>query len=349
MSATIKEGKMCFSVFGRGYEDTRTDSGAGVEEEVDRHWLLNGGMVLDSTGQYLWIAKDGDVNNRMILKYDLESFTDVGQTVVTAKDSYRIFHPSNVPNNYGVIISGSAWYVIDLTDDTLICSGADNLWFGYWYDCILVDDKIYAISLQNGRVNTNLVTIDLTNQTATKSVITTNRSTVCFASDSSIYSYFPIQWFTDYKKVYLTDLSGNQIWEETASQAGSGGFPYVAQCGFGGNGKIYLPTKIYGAWRLGEYSVSSAPDITTPKPKRFFGKFKSEPSLEINGKPRRGIAYNDGRTRVAFTTDIGVYVTDLEEVELLTEDTNVLVSCMNDTHVVCTSATGQYIYVFKYR
>lgn len=353
MSAIIREGKMSFSVFGRGYEDTRVSSGEGIESEEDRYAILTSGAVLDSTGQYLWIAKDGDSSNRKLVKYDLETFTDVGQTIITANDSYMLCHPTNVANNYGVAISGAYdWYVFDLTDDTIICSGnTPNVGiFGHTcLDCILKDDKIYILGLVNGRANINEIVIDITNQTANKSIIISGRSSVCYTDDSHIFTNYPPQWYYQYKSIYLSDLVGNTVWSQQASDSGGNGYAHVELCGVGGNGKLYLPTEIYGAWRMGEYDTASVPDLTTPKPKRFFGKFKSRPSLEMLMYPQRGIAYNDGRTRCAFSTNIGTYVTDFEEVELLTEEEGIIVYCMNDTHVVCTNATYQRLYVFKYR
>lgn len=352
MSAIIREGKMSFSVFGRGYEDTRVSSGEGIESEEDRYAILTSGAVLDSTGQYLWIAKDGDSSNRKLVKYDLETFTDVGQTIITANDSYMLCHPTNVANNYGVAISGAYdWYVFDLTDDTIICSGnTPNVGiFGHTcLDCILKDDKIYILGLVNGRANINEIVIDITNQTANKSIIISGRSSVCYTDDSHIFNNYPPEWFYQRKSIYLSDLSGNTVWTQTASESGSSGYPNVGLYGFGGNGKLYLPTKIYGAWRIGEYNTNTIPDLVTPKPKRFFGKFENMPSIETRF-PRKGVAYNDGRTKCAFTTESGTYVTDLEEVELLTEEEGIIVYCMNDTHVVCTNATYQRLYVFKYR
>lgn len=353
MSAIIREGKMCFSVFGRGYEDTRVSSGEGIESEEDRYAILTSGAVLDSTGQYLWIALNGQVSNRKLLKYDLETFTDVGQTIITAIDSagYMICHPSNVANNYGVAVSGSGdWYVFNLTDDTVYCSGnVPNLdILNSTLDCILVGDKIYILELKSGRSGIWEITIDLTNQTATKTLIMSGRTSVCYTDDSHIFNNYPPEWFYQKKSIYLSDLSGNTVWTQTASESGGDGYPNVGLYGFGGNGKLYLPTKIYGSWRIGEYNTNTVPDLTTPKPKRFFGKFENIPSIETRF-PRKGVAYNDGRTRCAFTTDNGTYVTDLEEVELLTEEEGIIVYCMNDTHVVCTNATYQRLYVFKYR
>lgn len=348
MSANITS--MKFSVFGRGYEDERVDSGEGIEGEMDRHFLLNGGAVIDSTSTYLWIVKAGDVNNRLILKYDLATFTDVGQTIITAKESYGIYHPTNVANNLGIVLGldSKSFYVFDLTDDTVYASGTFTGSYPQGcYDSILVDDKIYIIDLKAGRTNTILFTIDLTNQTASGSIIITGRTSNCFVDDSHIYGNYPPEWFTQYKSLYLSDLAGNTAWSETATAGGGGGFPNIETNGLGGNGKIYLPTKIYGAWRMGEYNADTAPDVVTPKPKRVFGKFKSQIGFDTS-IGRRGIAYNDGRTRMAFTTNLGVFVTDLEEVELLTDEL-ITVYCMNDEWVIGANSTYQYLYTFKYR
>lgn len=347
MSAIIREGKMSFSVFGRGYEDVRADSGEGIEEERDRHYIHNSGALIDNASQYLWIAKTGNENS--IVKYDLATFTDVGQTIITAEEGYGLYHPTNVDNNYGIAIgyTSKTFYVFDLTDDTVYCTGTlTGSAFSGCYDCILVDDQIYIIEIRGGRTSARLVTIDLTNQTATGSTILTNRSTCCFTDNASIYNNFPPEWFFQYRSIYLSDLAGNTIWTVQASESGSSGFPYADMNGFGGNGKLYLPTYKYGAWRMGEYNTNVAPDITTPRPKRVFGKFKERPIFDTNSG--RAIAYNNRRTRVAFLTTLGLFVTDLEEIELLSDE-RIIVYCMNDEWVIGTDATNDYIYTFKYR
>ena len=70
MSANITN--MKFSVFGRGYEDTRSDSGDGAVEDFNRYAMGASSAVFDSTGQYLWVGIFGNGHTAGLYKYDLE-------------------------------------------------------------------------------------------------------------------------------------------------------------------------------------------------------------------------------------------------------------------------------------
>ena len=353
MSATIKEGKMCFSVFGRGYDDTRVDSGEGLEDNLE---IYDGGInsaAMDSTGQYVWLAYNGFNHSQGLFKYNLSTWTDEQQTAITAVTNYQIFKPSNVDNDYGLVTAaGDNWYVIDLNDDTIYASGTlTNITTidSDCCDCVLVDDKIILVNLRPGNSTTTKAVFDITNSTATMGAIYSGRSTSCFTDEDSLFSALYSVWWYDYRYLYSANVSGSTEWSVQAADQGSSGFTKIAMEGLGGNKKLYLPTLIYSSWRMGEYDARSAPDVETPKPKRFFGKFPSQPTLDWEYNKRRGIAYNAGRTKMAFTTNIGTYVTDLNELELLTDEYGVIVMCMNDEYVICSDRILRHVYVFKYR
>ena len=84
MSLIIREGKMCFSVFGRGYDDTRSDSGDGAVEEYDRFAMGICSGCFDSTGQYLWLGCYGNGHTAGLLKFDMDDdFNELAHSVPT--------------------------------------------------------------------------------------------------------------------------------------------------------------------------------------------------------------------------------------------------------------------------
>lgn len=347
MSALIKAGKMNFSVFGHGFEDTRADSGDGLPDEHDEYAIGVVGAAFDTTGQYLWLASNGYGLSQKLYKYDFETFTDVGQTIITAQTTVNLIHPTNVETNICFCSAGSDWWVFDLYDDTIYASGnsfdvGNRLSIGSApYDCILVDDKLYIIRDVTSNVDVWLWTVDITNQSVSYVQLGYSRYATCgFIDNSSFYLFYAPTWWTDHKWIGAWKFNGDGIWGVQASEGGGDGFPYIDQAGFAVNGKLYLPTKVYSSWRLGEYNGRSTPNVEAPHPKNIMGKFSDHFGIIQYARSGTG-------NKAAFTTsNQGMYLTDFNDVIKLSDDT-LYPLAMNDHYVVARPYTAHYIYIFE--
>ena len=351
MSATIKEGKMCFSVFGRGYDDTRADSGEGAIEDFNRYGMGVNNGCFDITGQYLWLACYGNGHTAGLLKFDMDDdFNELSHTVPTSASNLVLFHPSNVANNYGLAIQASNWYVFDLTDDSVIASGTStNLngvdWNSCPYDCVINGTKILLCIYRTQNSYPTVYTIDFSDSTVTKVQIGSNKAGGIFLTDSLIYQFYSPLWF--YQAPYIEGVtpSGSVEW----SYQGQAYTDYsdIKMFGFGKSGVLYCPTNIYSSWRLGVYPASGVPKLyETPKPLRVIGKFKSAPTISR-------FEFSHEKKHCAFTTDIGVFVTDFEDMELITESANT-VYATSDNYVVVDKgyldpSHPSSIGIYKYR
>lgn len=347
MSATISKNKLKFSVFGRGFEDERSDSGEGVDtDSLDIPFRCNSALI-DTTSTYIWLVKSTDGG---IYKYDLATMTEVSQTAVPSGGhtySPYLIHPSNTDNNIGIAMvfdngaSKSYWYFFDMTDDTLIGTCELAGWkTPAMADAIIVGNKVHVCERAYLRTNPTCYHVNLDDMSITLDQ-TSGIASCGFVDEDTIYAYYPPEWFYQTKKNYGKDLVWNTVWECTASQGGGSGFPNIDQAGFCGNGFVYLPTKKNGAWRFGVYNGNSYSDYNTPKCIRTFGKFDSVPSIS------KAPVYTNEKTRICFATNSKLYVTDTEDVELIT-DGNYVPYCMNDNYII---ADNQYnkTSIFKYR
>ncbi len=345
MSAIIKEGKMSFSVSGRGYDDTRVSSGEGVEEEIDRYAMNISDACFDSTGQYVWLACHGSGHTAGLLKYDIETWTEETHTIPTAQSGLRLFKATNVDNNLGFAVQSGDWWVFDLTTDTVIASGTSadlNTWIiGTSFIDVVLDGTTYIMTLArttNGVISS--LTFNYSDSTFSQINIANDQGGGYFINKSLIYYLYHPTWFNHYKSIYACDTFGNIQWADTALQSGSAGYPNISMWGFGMNGKLYLPTLFYSAWRIGEYNGSHTPNVVTPKPVRVFGKMRGE--FEI----KRFARANDEK-RFAITTELGVFVSDLKDV-ILAHESQFNVLAVNDNYVICDE-TDNHLSVIKYR
>ena len=351
MSATIKEGKMCFSVFGRGYDDTRADSGEGAIEDYNRYGMGINSGCFDETGQYLWLACYGNGHTAGLLKFDMdEDFNELSHSVPTSASNLVLFHASNVANNYGMAIQGSNWYLFDLTNDTVIASGSDSTlanvnWTSRPYDCALDGTKFLICVYRTSNSYPTVYTIDYSDSTVTSLQIGSQRAGGVFIDKDIIYQFYIPQWFYQAPYIEGRTPSGSLVWSYQA-QANTN-YDDIKQFGFGKNGNLYCPTNIYSSWRLGVYPAKSAPRLyETPKPKEIIGKFKSAPDINR-------FEFSHEKARVAFSTNIGVFVTDFKELERIT-DANNTVYAVSDNYVVVEKgyldpSHPNSIGVYKYR
>lgn len=301
MSLTIENEK--FTIFGSGYEQTRNDSGEGQKEILVLNYQVDY-ACFDATGQYCWVSIS--TGNRGIRKLETTNWTEVNQGSVPTFYG-GLYHPTNVPNNYGLIVRSNTLYLFDLTTNEILKTGtvSDVASLAGTYDCVYLEDenaiRVCSTSGSSGTIYTFYLD-DLT----TSRVAFVGRP--CgFIDDDSIYSQQGPQWLTDYAKVYSHNANGSTDWTITATGAGGQGFPNVAVVGLArGNGYFYLPSYINGKWVMGEYL--GVPDLETPSPERVFGEFPSKPSLIVG--TRYFVPYTNGRGLACFNSDLGLYVTD---------------------------------------
>lgn len=338
MSANIAIGKMKFSVFGHGYDDTRADSGEGAIEEKTEIPFGAKTACIDSTGQFAWLANQGGVK-----KYDLTDLSEVTQNILTDGIETGIYHPTNASNNYGIAFQDNKVFVFDLTSDTIVISGAVSYQLNAPCDCLIDGNTVYLCTLGQGRTNNKTYTLDITTLAMTENSF--NDLGVCgFANKNLLMAYYVPEWFYMYKRNYAIDRAGNTVWYVQALTAGGSGFPNCNQVGFASKGRMYRPSFVYGAWRMGEYS-SDGGDFETPKPIKTFGRFPSQPTLYTNNYPY-AVAHNIGHTKVAFATDIGVYKSDYTDLNLMDTDINYPVA-LDDNTLLARDLQTTKTYVYR--
>lgn len=349
MSANIGVNKLKFSVFGKGFDDTRNDSGDGYAETVDNYALGVHSGAIDNTGEFVWFGVSGG-----LLKRRVDDMSNVSQSVYTSWGDTMVFHPLNVANNYGLVTTTNDEFVIfDLTDDTIIQSGTQaNLSLLNYKscDCILVGSKIYVVNYATEQKwDIILGWFDVSDGSSYCDYFEGQKACGGFMDNSSIMIEYVPTWFSDYKQLFSYGFNGVRKWEIMATEGGGDGFPNVVYTGFSGNGKLYLPTKIGGKWRMGEYSSSHAPSINgTPHPLRVFGQFDSKPSFLWKWNQRFGCTFSDERHDVAFLTNIGLFWSDMKDVIKLTTDQEIPLA-MNDKVLLTTDYAYGHVRKFTYR
>lgn len=330
MSATIGANDIKLSVFGKGYEDERADSGVGVESS-EKSFTRVDWAIFDETGDYCWTAGNGQVK-----KWETETWTEVGQSIIPNHSGLMLCRPSNVPNNYGLAIVGyKDIYLFDPTDDTLIAFNptSDNLSMSSAVDCILIDDKIWIVSLLYGNTNPAVMSFDVNDLSYTRTTLG-NVGASGFVNNDTIFAFYGKEWFYQTSRGYGFTKSGGTVWSTTEFDNNDDVSPY----GMTANGKVILPTRIHGAWRFGVYNGLSAPKVKPPKPIKTFGKFTDTLSMVYQYGAQYSAQYNIGRTKACVLTTCGLLYTDFNDVTVLSTSLHRPVA-MNDKWLVC--ANGQ--------
>lgn len=330
MSATIREGKMSFSVSGFGFDDVRADSGEGAIEDFNRYAMGISTGCFDATGQYLWLGCYGGGHTAGLLKYDMDDdFTEVAHTVPTSQSACVVLHASTDNNNLGLCIQGANWHVFDLTDDTVIASGSDaNIptyidWTRAPFDVALNGTKFLITTPKTVRTTPIVMSLDYSDGTFTTTTISGyQRAGNVFINSNILYLYYPAEWQYHNDVIEGVSPSGSGLWFGEAT----GTYDNVQMSGFGKAGRLYVPSFVYSAWRLGEYSGTRVPDFATPKPIKVIGKFTSKPKITR-------FEFSTQKKQVAFTSDIGIFVTDFEELEKITDDVKSVIA-VNDKYVI---------------
>lgn len=331
MSLTIKNEK--FTIFGSGYEQTRNDSGEGMKEP-DYYDLSGMNLAcIDETGTYVWLTDEGNWLHK--IKIDTWEFQSHSLPIGS------IYHPSNVENNYGIIlIGGNRTVIFDLTSGEIIKDiTASHSWISGICDCILVDDDIHIIKCYPQNVDTAIIHISLENETVTESILS-NRCTCGFADNDTIYAYYSKAWFYQNSGAGGYGLTGSTQWETWEDYSNQVSFN-VNLHGLCRNGRIYVPTPNGDKWSLGVYNGNSAPDFVTPTPIKKIGSFASSFDFQWSYS-NVNYCYNQGKTKACFATNIGTYYTDFEKVQKLEETpSNMRPLAMNDKIIVSRVGNNQ--------
>lgn len=337
---SIPTSKSSFVIYGHGFDSTRTDSGNG--ESIVPHpfpFLVQYGAV-DASGEYVWLT-DG---YNSLKKFRIATWEEETHSVPIGK----VYHPSNVSNNYGVLILPSdQTKVFDLSTNEILnnIGNIPAVIPNGSHDSIVVDDVIYLVRFNSGQVNSPIVKVDLDNNQMSYTMLY-NRTTMGFVDDDTIYDYYSIAWYNEHFAIYGTGLNGSDQWGATAIGEGAAGFPNVLLSVLCSNGKIYAPTNIDG-WKMGVYDGNSAPDFDTPTPIRTYGKFSAEPRFEWQSGSFN-IVYNNGRTKCAFATTNGTYYTDFTSLQKLSDNAvDMIPIAISDRYVICQNQVSKDIIVSR--
>lgn len=334
MSVTINTGELKFSVFGKGFENTRNDSGSG-SPDPDYHNI--GGVSLaciDQTNTYVWLTDEGN----WLYKIKIDTWEFQSHSIPVGS----IYHPCNVENNYGVRYSNNRVVVFDLTSGEIIKDISGS--FGYVSgvcDCILVDDDIYLIQCAPQNGDRAIIHISLQNDTVSTSGTIWNNCVCGFADSNTIFGFWQRVWFSDNTRAYGYNLSGGVQWQANEDYGQQIRFSTTLQ-GLCGNGYLYLPTPKGDKYTLGVYDANSAPDFVTPYPIKTIGIFDSNPSLQWQ-YTTVNYCYNQGKTKAVFATSIGTFYTDFsKEVRKLNDNpSDMRPLAMNDRLVVSRVGNNQ--------
>lgn len=347
MSGVITNKKSSFVIFGHGYDSVRDDSGDGAKNVVLDLTVFS--AAIDITGAYAWLVTDDGLK-----KYSARTWVEVEQNTIP-NNAISIFHPSNVSNNYGVAFVPNDRvtdaYIFNLTDDTLITTMTTSVPYSAGglvdWDCILVNDKIYIINRHYGsNTNTNLLVLDIDNETFDDSTVFGGVGCNGFINNSLVYAMYTREWFYQTSIAYALNFSGGTVWYNEGIDRNS----YLHPWGFTGNGKLYLPVLINDKWHYGEFDGTSNPTFSPVSPIRTFGTFDSCPSIApyISGNERNiYIVYNNGRTKGCALTALGVILTDFSNISIIA-DLTIAPVAMNDHLIICSDYHNHKLYIYGY-
>lgn len=352
MSATIDTNKLKFSVFGRGYDDERGNSGSGVKDPTIYQGISPNTACIDETETYVWTTQSSGVHPiPYIRKRKLEDLSVVPQTVLPDTGT-RLYHPCNVANNYGVAFQ-NYWgtgdiYVFDLTTDELYfhISGGFGIEPRETVECILVDNIIYFISPGRSR-QAVIFKLDLENETwAWVSEVTVLQGTSCgFVDNDTFYMYSHAPWFSDYNQRFGYSINGVRQWLVTADIQGGTGFPNCKELGLCANGYIWLPTYTDGKWHLGKYNGNTGGDFNTPTPLKVIGSFNSSPEYSTD---YMNVHYSDGKTNGCwYSPTYGLLATNFEDVFVVNSGAWIPLA-MTENIIFARNRFSEQVGVFEY-
>lgn len=340
MSAGIGINKIKFSVFGRGYDDDRGNSGEGFLEPVNTGIGVEQ-AVFDETGEFCWIVIYN--GNYRLYKYETQNWTVVSQGSIPHAE--HIYHPTNVPNNIGICQSGGTTYVFDLTTNEIIKSASGGYGFGIttYMDMVLDEENniVRFTFMSRNRANSiEIYSMSLDTFVVSSSGVIYDRQSNGFYDDVHVKTAYVPVWFYNWWNVYSVSYGGSTNWSIQATDPDSHSFTNIGYDTWGlvGHGKFYLPSLIDDAWVMGEYDATSAPDLITPSPEKTYGQFTGRPSIN------EALAYSNGRKLGAFSCGEGTFVVDMENGELMQITTTVeTVKAICDDKMICSNGKVYFL------
>lgn len=340
-----------FTIFGHGHDVTRNDSGDGSVTYAKRIGYGAGTACLDNTNTYFWITQNqGQIPFNYLGKGRISDLEPVEITNIPTNRLTQLYHPSNVENNIGIAVqqpSDTEIYIFDLTTDEIFYHfTVPYMGLGDTLDCIKAGDDFYFID--RGGSNARIYKLDPINETftITGSVWYNNGRACGFVDSDTIYGFNSPEWFSDHAYRSAFGLTGSTQWSVTSQGTGSESFGNCQETGLCGNGYIWFPSKINGAWRWGKYDGNNAPDFETPSPITYFGDYESSPRYDDYH-----VYYNDGRTKCAFhSSSYGTVVVDLTSQTMKTITNEYWKPlAMNENYFIATDSTVNNTNLFRYR
>lgn len=333
MSYTIDNSK--FVIFGNGYDGVRNDSGDGMNEPEIHPLSTPTHAAFDTSGEYVYFT-DGHGDIR---KFKVNPWEEVS----TNLPSGNIYHPTNVENNIGIICNyPTGITVFNLDTEEIIKTFSTTGGYSFIADCMMDGDDIYLIQKTNGNATAALRHIDLANETVSYTAIYGANSG--FVDTDTIYNYRAGAWWSDPTYANGYSLSYTSQWQGTYSTQADYPVRFGGLCA---DGYLYLPSKVNGEWVMGVYDGNSVPTFEpVPNPIRSYGNFGEDLSLVISGRNSFSTCYNNGRTKAAFATTIGTFVTDFQnKLTKITDDKDQPLA-MCDHYFVAPKGINQVI-VYK--
>lgn len=305
MSATIPIGKLKFTVFGKGYDDERGNSGPGTKETTILDWSTSY-AEFDITGKYCWAVMNG---NRLV-KYETETWTEVDKGSV---DGIWVGRPKNVVSNLGVSLLGDGYHVMffDMTTNEIIKTVEISSYVTGAKYIVILDDNTVRLAMYNwGNANPHVYSINVDTETF-NDVYFGNRTCAGFIDNNSVFCAYIRQWFYQRSTIHAYNvISGAEEWMSQEAEAGS----FTANVvGFGiADGNIYLPIASWnGKGVIGVFDGSSAPDISTPTPIRVIGDVYEGFTIDGAG----GVLFTTENEDACFRAGDGnIYMTDFNSI-----------------------------------
>lgn len=349
MSFSLENEK--FTIFGNGHDVVRNDSGDGSVTWEKSIGLSSTSACIDNTESYAWFCIANQVQPRL-RKYDIETFETEEITTIPTNLTTRMFHPSNVENNYGIALQNEGAntdiYIFDLTTDEIyqhFNADTSGTYINNNADCIMVDDVIYFSN--TGQNANNIIKLDLSNETISlySTVNYGNGGSCGFVDDDSVYGYTDPLWFSNYAYRYGYSINGTNLWTLQGQGPGGEGFPHCYSKGFGGNGLIWLPVEIDDKWHWGSFDGNNGGDLYTPTPLRIVGEFENDPEYTTFN-----VYYADGRN-VAVSTGNNYLMTvvDFEKNKVYFTEENLTPLAVSNKYLVATSAAPNVTKLMRYR
>ena len=340
-----------FTIFGHGHDVVRNDSGDGSVTWEKSINLYSDSACIDNTESYVWFGIGNQVQPRL-RKYNIDTFEMEQVTTIPTNLATRMFHPSNVENNYGIAFQNEGAntdiYIFDLTTDEIyqhFNADTSNTYINYNADCIMVDDVIYFSN--RGQRYEIIIKLDMTNETITRyaQIDFANGASCGFVDDDTVYGYTDPLWFSNYAYRYGFSIDGTNLWTLQGRETGGGGFPHCYSRGLCGNGYMWLPVEIDGKWHWGSFDGNSGGDLYTPTPISIIGEFENDPEYTSFN-----VYYADGRN-VAVSTGNNYLMTvvDFEKNKVYFTEQNLTPLAVSNKYLVATSAAPNVTKLIRYR